>query len=955
MGNAPAAQRRGPRAFVPRVAGANGNNAQEPLLQHDDDDGKDGDAYFSAAQPSEPDEQDEKERALPSLHARSAQPPQSHAINIRRPPHSRALSLQGFNHGSASRAAGGAGYTAAPSHPYQSCEPLDIFLSVFGCLSQRDLAAASSVSKRWSGVCYDASLWSSIHLCHMYHRVDDALLVTLLSSGRFPYLQYLCLDRASAISDTALAAIHHYCPRLEWLSLVHCHRLTVPALIAYTAASPLLRRLEVLGVSADTDDIVRGLHEAGRGDVELGFAMLDWCAKHGVKLRSKRRWSGLGARRYSYNGDDGDERRVDRASIPPLLPPLAQPAAVVSASASASASASSAASSAPPARTSRATCRHSRSVADSAGATACWGRVTGRLVQSSLAYHTAGNFPLLALYSCEQHSEADWSDARYHRCAQCEQLIHPSSMWDDMVCRTCFDTENITRRHNWIQLRGTGGRRGVRQFGLSEIIGKTIRVAERKNLPVSLTSYKATECKLDYTLPSEREREEKAGERKEEADTGLGGGGGGVGEEDEKKAAVVDDEAASVPPSPARRRPPQQQRGDGLVTAATPLLDRSQVPLTTFLSYNATRLDRTIDSLQAKLRAARDEGANRALLVLDEAERIEVLADSRVIADGIEGESHLRLVNSVWSKALHLIYPLVLLFVLSSLFAPLFTRLLHPPDGALQPTGIIYTLVYTSDEQQSPWGGADFVLIFGILGVFVFLLLLGVLLWWRYRRYFELVFRKFLAVDIFAIFWLGTAALLLVSALVTHIPADWLSLVLLSVNVAVLCVYALYYAVDAQLHAYVIVYLNAIMAILLAGAIGYLVTIPFTLMFAALDVLSHALPQRRILPPLLVPDGWIIPTKPSILLSVANVYVRPGELMWYGLLVTFVGVGLDVLVVLGCTGIWVGFVLVLPYVSGSRRWRRPLPVMFLWCAVLWWKYVDVIWPARLLWNGIKSS
>ena len=935
MGNAPGGQRlQRARVSFPARVDANGNNPHEPLLQHDDEDSKDVDVYYS------PDDQDEKDQptvAVPSL-SRPTQPQHSHAISIRRPPHSRALSLQGLNASLSSAA------YPTPSSPYQSCEPLDIFLSVFTYLSQRDLAAASNVSKRWSAVCYDASLWSTIHLCHMYHRVDDALLVTLLSSGRFPYLQYLCLDRCSAITDTALAAIHHYCPRLEWLSVVHCHRLTVPALIAFATASPHLRRLELIGVTTDVDDVVRGMDEAGRGDVELGFVMLDWCAKHGVKLKQKRRWSGLGTRRHSYNMDELDDRRTERATLPPLLPPPAPPAG--SASASASASSSAAAQNVPPSRTVRAVCRHSRSVADNPGASACWGRVTGRLVLSSLIYHTAGNFPITVLYSCEQHSEADWSDPRYHRCAQCEQLIHPASMWDDMVCRTCFDHENITRRHNWIQLRGGGGKRGVREFGLSEIIGRTIRVAERKNLPVSLTSYKATECKLDYTLPSERD-EEKEGERKEDGEAG-GLGGGGVGEEDEKKA-IVEDEAAIIPPSPARRRPP---RSDEPVTAATPLLDRSQVPLTTFLSYNATRLDRTIDSLQSKLKQARDEGANRALLVLDDQERIEVLADSRVIADGIEGESHLRLVNSVWSKALHLVYPLILLFALSSLFAPLFHRLLKPPGGA-DPEGWIPRLQFTLDDAPSFGEQLDLILLFGILGVFIFLLVIGVVLWCRYRRHFELVFRKFLAVDIFAIFWLGTMALLVVSCLVLHVPGDWLTLLLVSINVACVSVYALYYEVNAQLHAYIIVYLNAIMAILLAGAIGWWVTIPFTLLFSLLDVLSHALPHRRILPPLLVPDGWIIPTKPSILLSVANVYVRPGELMWYGLLVTFVGVGLDVLVVLGCTGIWVGLVLVLPYVSGARRYRRPLPLMFVWCALLWWKYNEVIWPARLLWNGVQ--
>ena len=390
-------------------------------------------------------------------------------------------------------------------------------------------------------------------------------------------------------------------------------------------------------------------------------------------------------------------------------------------------------------------------------------------------------------------------------------------------------------------------------------------------------------------------------------------------------------------------------------TAATPAarLDATRVPLTTFLSQNAVRLDRTVAALQSHLRAAYASGCTRALLVLDDDENIEVLADSRVIADGLEGENHLKLVTLIWQRLLFLLYPLLLLFLLSAAFSPLFYRLLYPVDP-YAPYAVISRNRFIADE-GSAWGDLNATVLLVMGALLAVLLAVAVFLFCRYRRHFEWLFRKFLALDIFAIFSFGSLAIVVTAALVNRLPLDFFTLSFLTLNVAAVCLYSLYFDVSSGLHTVCIVYLNGIMAFLLSGAlrgpVSFWLPFSFCLLFALLDLLSELRPNLRILPPLLVPDTMIVPTKPAILLSCNSIYIRPGELMWYGLMVTFLS-ELSALMVGGVFGLWVLLVCVLPFVRSDRRWRRPLPLMFLWCSCVWWQYEQRIRPARYASMGI---
>ena len=74
--------------------------------------------------------------------------------------------------------------------------------------------------------------------------------------------------------------------------------------------------------------------------------------------------------------------------------------------------------------------------------------------------------PIGVLYSCTQHTEEDWADETYERCRVCECLFERGSMWSELICKVCFDAENMSNRHNWIQLDA----HSIKLFGFSDIV-----------------------------------------------------------------------------------------------------------------------------------------------------------------------------------------------------------------------------------------------------------------------------------------------------------------------------------------------------------------------------------------------------------------------------------------------------------------------------------------------------
>jgi hypothetical protein len=99
------------------------------------------------------------------------------------------------------------------------------------------------------------------------------------------------------------------------------------------------------------------------------------------------------------------------------------------------------------------------------------------------------------LYSCAAHQGNDLHDADYHKCEVCDCLFRQSSMWSDTpICRTCYDRENLQNKSKWIPLTSDA----IAAFGFQDIVGRTLRIADRKNLPDTLKPQGSIACRLDY-------------------------------------------------------------------------------------------------------------------------------------------------------------------------------------------------------------------------------------------------------------------------------------------------------------------------------------------------------------------------------------------------------------------------------------------------------------------------
>ena len=204
------------------------------------------------------------------------------------------------------------------------------------------------------------------------------------------------------------------------------------------------------------------------------------------------------------------------------------------------------------------------------------------------------------------------------------------------------------------------------------MVSKTIHVASRKNLPVSLRSFGSTPCRLDYVLPEplEAELEEDEQDEEEQALQALGRPiGAGAGAEARHHRGLGLDEHEDD------EQGGEEEEKSGLVSRRAPQrIDPSSVPMATFVAINGWRVDEAVHALRAQLRTAHKGLNTRALLVYDSAENVEVLADKRVILDGREGEEHMDLTVQAWHAALEILYPIVVVMILALHFSVLFAK-----------------------------------------------------------------------------------------------------------------------------------------------------------------------------------------------------------------------------------------------------------------------------------------
>jgi hypothetical protein len=643
-------------------------------------------------------------------------------------------------------------------------QPEDVFVHSFSFLTPAELANVSSVNRSWSHAAYEPSLWTHMDLSALYTRVDDAFIAHLLGSNRFVQLQTLILEGCSAITNKSIKSILYFCPNLREIRLTDCAHINNPwVFVELVKALPYLRKLELFGATKEFGIVTSML--TLRPKLDLGLFWREYCAENGMKLDGK----GLADCRYD-EGADGE----------------AAPQAA------------------------------------GAGQRGCWGRVKGRIVYANDFYHRGGNYPLAVLYSCQNHQEQDFTDPEYHRCQVCENIfsVHGESMWTPLICRVCFDETNLHNKQSWIPLDASS----VRAFGLSEIVSKTIHVASRKNLPVSLRSFGSTPARLDYNIPEPI-----------------------VDEDEEEEKALI------------------------------PRIDPSDVPMSTFVGVNGWRVDEAVRQLRTQLTEAQAGLNTRAILVYDAEENIEVLADKRVILDGKEGEEHMQLTVQAWHQALEILYPIIIVMILVLHFSVLFVKQTIPVyDGVTNYSAYIRS---PSDGSMS----AILVLIIAVIGLIV--LIVCIFLVYRFREQCERCFKRFLVADILLIFMFGVATLLWLLVAEWRIYLDTLTFVCIIWNLSMIGLITLYYPMPERLHHFFLILLNSIMAIMMVATLGRWLVLTFLLIFSVGDIISELRPNMRFLSPFIIPTGVeLIYNTPKILYTVGGLRLRAADLMCYGML-----------------------------------------------------------------------
>ena len=609
----------------------------------------------------------------------------------------------------------------------------------------------------------------------------------------------------------------------------------------------------------------------------------------------------------------------------------------------------------------------------------CWGRVIGRIVYSNCDYQQGGNYPCEVLFSCEAHSNEDFTDDLLDKCQSCERLFRAPSMCNNsLICRTCFDSKKLQQKAIWVNLN----KKGMRAFNFAHVCQYTLRVADRRHLPKTLKSYGKVKAQLTYEVAPRERRNDRRNNRGNEDENGLRrrrrGGGGGGGLDDDDDGDNEEDE----------------EKG-----AAMEMMDISRVSVNTFWEHNEQRISQMMDKFKSTLKKAQSGKATRAILVYhdpkeakaereeeqrrrrrgrrgggggdqvangnvangnnnenanenddgsgvvveaqeaeeDETKYIEVLADPGVLFDGLDGVDYIFLTVSAWTQFYSILCP-ILLSILGTLYflyelGVYSYNLEHNmrASSSTQKSPAINLPDKPSDEPSSS------LYLFYALGAFL-VLITGAFIAYKFQRKCEQVFRAFLVLDIFLILSIGFAILFYILGRNYNVTMDAFTFSIFVYNFGVVGVMTFYCAVPPLLHRVFLVMLNCIMSIMITSAISWYVLFLLLILICA-DIIAMIKPSfGRMFSPFLVPTQIQLPnTTPRIFYQVYGLRVRAPEFMFYGLFLGLIEPTEDsyteingyytqcVLLLITVISGFVISVFVMPFFS---KRIRPLPVSF---------------------------
>ena len=146
-------------------------------------------------------------------------------------------------------------------------------------------------------------------------------------------------------------------------------------------------------------------------------------------------------------------------------------------------------------------------------------------------------------------------------------------------------------------------------------------------------------------------------------------------------------------------------------------------------------------------------------------------------------------------------------------------------------------------------------------------------------------FKRFLVADILLILMFGVATLLWLLVGQWRIYLDAVTFALIIWNLSVVGLVTLYYPMPERLHHFILILLNAIMAIMLIATLSRWLVVTFLFLAAIGDIISEARPAMRLFSPFIIPSNVeLIYNTPKILYTVGGLRLRAADLLWYGLM-----------------------------------------------------------------------
>lgn len=379
-----------------------------------------------------------------------------------------------------------------------------------------------------------------------------------------------------------------------------------------------------------------------------------------------------------------------------------------------------------------------------------------------------------------------------------------------------------------------------------------------------------------------------------------------------------------------------------------------QVPIDVFCTVNRTLINNHISNLRIHLSTAFEEGKTRAVLVYNQNEEIEVLADSHPIVHGMAGYRHLQLTQVAWHNGLRIITP----FAICCILLGGFLWFMNP---AISTNGATSALSAQLASQQQETLTPQYILI--MAAVFVFALLVALCLFIRCRQQCIWFLKVFIFFDLLFLFVLGVGMLLVFTVSLIALPLDLLTYGLLTWNFAGAGMFALYNDVPASMHRFFMASLFTVMGAMMIFTLDYYIILFFAFLFALGDRISAIRPQCQILVPFMLPPTAPNPQfrNPRLFYPVDGGILRSIDLLWYGLGLKLVSASPDMITMTaGAVSMMyalVRAVFIGPY-FGSSADLRPVPIAFVLVILLRVMGDTVLRPCvagQLVWSTTTTS